>query len=151
MIVFCLSSTVMVLSSGRTPVASICPDTAFSNTSLALADKGYSSKGIVELSSSRAPIVIPTALLNFPTSLATSFGTGGNSPVHTGASPVSLIGATRSSSCSGSASTICHVLPAITNLLALPRESSLASLFSDNTNASSTEPRTVRLTASLTL
>ena len=150
-IVFCLSSIVIVLSSGKYPVASIWSATVLISTSLALGDNGYSSKGITELSSSIAPIDMATALLSFPTSLATSFGTGGNSPDHTGASPVSFIGATRSSSCSGSASTICQVLPAITNLLALPRESSLASLFSDKTNASSTEPRTDLLTASRTL
>ena len=98
-----------------------------------------------------APKETATLLLNCPTSLATSFGTGGNSPTQTGASPVSFIGATSNSSCSGSASIICHVLPAITNLLALPKESSLASLFKDRTNASSTEPRTVLVTASLTL
>ena len=95
------------------------------------------------------PIAIAALRLSLPTSSATFWGTGGNSPAHTGASPVSFTGATTSSSCSGSASMISQVRPAITNLRARPIEFS-SPLPSERTKASSTEPSTLRVTTSRT-
>ena len=79
------------------------------------------------------------ALLSAPTSRAISAGTGGNSPLQTGAVPPDPTGATNNSVFSGFASTISHVLPMMTNRLGAPSVSS-PELFRDNTNASSTEP-----------
>ena len=80
---------------------------------------------------------------------ATIAGTGGNSPTHVGASPCTETGATKTSLCSGSASTIVQVRPAITNCLIRPFSSSPLP-FNSSTKASSTFPMVRRVTTSRT-
>ena len=87
--------------------------------------------------------------LNRPISLATSAGTGGNSPTHCGAFAWSDTGTTNNSDFSGSASIIIQVLPAITNLRIAPSSSSPES-FSERTKASSTLPMLLLVTLSRT-
>ena len=89
------------------------------------------------------------ALRKTPIPCPTSTGTGGSSPSHFGALALSFTGATSNSLCSGSASTIAHVLPAITNLATVPSSSSPLS-FKVRTKASSTFPMVRLDTASLT-
>ena len=85
-----------------------------------------------------------------PTSRAISEGTGGSSPLQTGAIPPVPTGATNNSDFSGLASTISQVLPTMTNLLGAPSVSSPES-FRERTNASSTDPIDLRVTTSRTV
>ncbi len=108
-----------------------------------------SASSLCSTGASYAPMSSAIKWRNRPMSLAMAFGTGGNSPTHWGALAWSETGVTSNSDCSGSASMIIHVRPAITNCLRWPSSSSPLSL-SERTKASSTFPRLLRVTASLT-
>ena len=155
-------STVMRRSVGRSPVASTWAMTASANRLRQVASSGCAAKSgpsCPRPSTSSADDdscagkgrsrSAATARRRRPMSRPTSFGTGGSSPSHVGACATSLVGITRSSLCSGSASTMRHVIPAMTKRAMRPSSSSPLSL-RVNTKASSTDPIVRRVTASRT-